>query len=90
MKRRVEVYPNIRMAKINMDEYVLKNDITYYNRATLELTKDNVHHMFISSVDKLRGYMYDEMYIHPNVKKNDRLRYIIEAISRGAKIVFKE
>lgn len=90
MKRVIEVYPNIRMAKVNMDEYASEKEVTYYNRADLSFIKDGIHYMFVTKLDKLRGYVYDEIYIHPNIKKNDRLRYIIEAVSRGANIVYKD
>ncbi len=87
MIRRIEVYPNMRVAKHAMEAMALEKDVNYYNKATLELTTEGIHYIFVTKTLQFRGWMYDQIYIHPNCK--NRLEYIVEARTRGAKIVYK-
>lgn len=89
MKRRIEIYPNRRIARHKIESLALEKDVTYYNAPNLELTMNGRHYIFLTNLRDMRGWLFDEIYIHPNCSKADRLKYIIEGLSRGAKIVYK-
>lgn len=87
MRRRIEIYPTVAIAKYEMDQLSKNNTVSYYNRPSLELTLDGMHYIFLTRRERFRGYMYDEIYIHPNC--SNRLELILEGLTRGAKIVYK-
>lgn len=87
MIRRIEVYPTRRIASRNMELKLLQNEVTYFNKPSLELTTNGAHYIYIANIDGIRGRSFDQIYIHPDCA--NRLAYIIDGRTKGAKIVLK-
>lgn len=90
MSKRVEIYPNIRMAKMAFDEKIVnsKNNLKGFDKRNLTVhTFDNQMVQFFGNIDYLRGHRFDEIYVHPNVK--DRKQILMGTMYHKCKIVFK-
>lgn len=90
-KRRLEIYPNERLAKLNIVEFHHNNseDISFYDLGMKTLCYKGKYIGFRgeSYPSRLRGLTFDEIYIHPDCKY--RGAYIMQALQNKAKIVYK-
>jgi len=90
MTKRVEIYPNIRMAKMAFDEKIVnsKNNLKGFDKRNLTVhTFDNKMVHFFGNIEYLLGHRFDEIYIHPNVK--DRKTILEGTAFIDCKIVYK-
>jgi hypothetical protein len=89
MSKRVEIYPNIRMAKMAFDEKVqiCGNNLKGFDKRNLTVYNfDGEYFYFFGNIYYLRGHRFDEIYIHPNVKHRKK---ILEGTFIDCKIVYK-
>jgi hypothetical protein len=71
--KRVEIYPNRKVAKDAFNNRVIKgsrNTPALYPNYLIAHGTDRDYYYF-NNIDDLRGHKFDEIYIHPNVKDRD-------------------
>ena len=90
-RRRLEIFPNEKLAKASIDEFYNKNleDISFYDRVLKTLLYKDTYIGFRteSYSTRLDGLTFNEIYIHPDCKY--RSSYIPQVIRNKAKIVYK-